>query len=184
MLEVLVLLAIVLLIPFLGATPFQIILIMGAWAVLSMPGAWLMFRGAAPLVPTPASRVRKMMEFAELKPGQIAYDLGCGDGRIVFAAAGRGARAIGYEYSVLAYFLAKLRSLSHRGASIRYGNFWRKDLRDADVIFCYLLTQTMPAFHERIWASLKPGARVVSHTFRLPGESAVKSEEGVHLYIR
>jgi SAM-dependent methyltransferase len=184
MLELLVLIVIYFGFTWFGASPFQLLFAFCVWGIFAMPGAWMMFRGAPPLVPTSRKTVQRMVEFANIKPGETAYDVGCGDGRIVFAAAAKGARAIGYEFSLLAFLLAWVRSLFHRGAHIRFANFWKKDFRDADVVFCYLLVGLMGDFKEIIWSQLKPGTRVVSHTFRLPGVEPTRSEEGVHLYIK
>lgn len=184
MLELLLFVIILVVLQVMDATLWQVILAFGAWAIVSMPGAWLIFRGAPPLVPTSHKTVAAMMRLADIKPGEKVYDVGCGDGRLVFAAAALGARAVGYELSVLAYLLAKFRSLFHRGSSIRYGDFWKKDVSDADVIVCYLLIGAMANFKESIWKKLKPGTRVVSHGFKLPDVEIKAKENGAYLYVR
>lgn len=169
MLEIILFVALLLYLPLMGASPFAMLLAFGVWGLISLPGAWLLFRGAPPFVPTPAGVQRDMLELAAIRKDEQVFDIGCGDGRLVFAAAKAGAHATGYELSVPTYLLAKIRSVTHRGARIRYGNFWKKDYRNADVIFCYLLPSYMDTFFERIWPSLRPGTRVVSHDFRFKG---------------
>jgi hypothetical protein len=80
------------------------------------------------------------------------------------AAAQQGARAIGYEISIHLYLIARMRG---RG-EIRYRDFWKADLRDADVIFIFLEKRFMPRFEREIWPQLKPGCRVISNAFTLP----------------
>ena len=66
--------------------------------------------GGAPFIPTPSRVLSRMMELADIKPGEKVYDLGCGDGRLVIEANKRHqARAVGIEISPLAYMLARLR---------------------------------------------------------------------------
>lgn len=148
-----------------------------------LPGLWVM-RGAAPFVSTPANTVRRMLAFAHVKKGERVEDLGCGDGRLVFAAARHGANAVGYEFSVPTYLVAKVRSLAYKNADIRFANFWKQDHSQADVIFCYLLQNTMQDFKTKIWPTLKPGCRVVSHAFSMKDVPYEKKEEGVLLYVK
>lgn len=140
--------------------------IAGMLLLLCLPGI-LVMRGAAPFVTTPKKTMDAMLRLACIRPGDRVVDLGCGDGRLVFAAAKEGAMATGYELSVPAYLIAKLRSFFHRGTQIHFGNLWHQDYRDADVLFCYFLRDTMQDFEARIWPTLKPGCRVVSHTFAM-----------------
>jgi len=125
-----------------------------------------------------------MLRLARIKPGEMVYDLGCGDGRIVFAAQKAGAQAVGYELSAPTYLLAKLRSLAHPGSRIEYKNFWTQDYSKADVIFCYLLMSSMQTFKDKIWPNLKPGCRVVSHAFTMKGVTPEREEDGVILYVK
>lgn len=158
------------------------IICLGAIA-LCIPGAYATWFGA-PFLPTSHPILARMISMARLKKGEIAYDLGCGDGRVLLAAAHAGAKATGYEFSVLMFIYCKLRCLFQRDVRVKYGNFWTKDFRDADVIFCYLLTDTMKTFKAKIWPQLKPGCRVVSHSFRM--QDIVPDEEGekVVVYIK
>lgn len=138
----------------------------GMLLLMSLPGI-LVMRGAAPFVTTPKKTMRAMLALATIQPGEIIFDLGCGDGRLVFAAAVQGAVTTGYEMSVPAFLIAKLRSVFHPGSRIVFGNFWRQRFGNADVIFCYFLKDTMHDFERRIWPTLKPGCRVVSHAFTM-----------------
>lgn len=151
--------------------------------LLCLPGV-LTMRGAAPYVTTSKNTMRAMLGLAKIRPGERVYDLGCGDGRLVFAAAKQGAIATGYEMSVPAYLLAKIRSWMHPRSTIRYGNLWKQDYRNTDVIFCYFLKDTMQDFEARIWPILKPGCRVVSHAFRMKNVVETGREGDAVMYVK
>ncbi len=182
MLEALILFIAVL--PLSNAIPLsaQVFLLIAAIALI-LPGVYAMKTGA-PFVPTRERILRRMMDQAKIQPGQRVYDLGCGDGRFVFAAAAQGAEAVGFELSFPTWLVAKVRSLIHPGSSIRYGDFWKQDYRDADVVFCYLLTSTMQTFKDIIWPQLRPGCRVVSHAFMMKGVEPVKRDIDVVVYVK
>jgi SAM-dependent methyltransferase len=145
--------------------------------VISIPTVMAMINGA-PYVPTPMARVEKMVALAKLKPRQRVYDLGCGDGRFVFVAANRyGAHATGIELSPLVYLLAKIRQLFWRSkAEIRFGNFKFFDLSDAEVIFCYLLPETLAKIQPELDRQLKPGTRIYSYAFAIPSWKLIGEE--------
>jgi SAM-dependent methyltransferase len=124
----------------------------------------------APFLSTPKAVFSKMFELADIKPGEVVYDLGCGDGRFVFEAEARGAKAIGIEISFFVYLLArfKKRILKKQG-TILWGNLFKLNLRDADVVFCYLLPKAMKKINNKFQAELKKGCRIICHDFPLPG---------------
>lgn len=136
--------------------------------LLLIPTLYAMMKGA-PFVPTPMEQVRRMLKAAELKPGSIIYDLGSGDGRLVHTASRLyKAKAIGYELSPLVWAWAIFLSLFWRSkAELRFGNFWNKNISDADVIVCYLLPPAMEALKSKLLPQLKPGTILVSHAFQI-----------------
>ncbi len=184
MLEIFLLLILILFIEAVHPPLLVILLLTGIWGAVSLPGAWMIFKLAPPLVPTPNRTVKKMIEFAHIKSGMVVYDLGCGDGRIVRAAAKKGARAIGYEISLPTWLLAMFWSLPYRNASIRFGNLWKQPFDDADVIFCYLMPNEMQRFKREAWPKLKKGAKVISHGFRMKELTVTQEEAGVFLYVK
>ena len=138
-----------------------------AFSIIVVPTIYVMITGA-PFVPTQMKQVDRMLKAAKLKPGMKIYDLGSGDGRLVYKAAKEyGATAIGYEYSPLVWIWAKFLELTffRSSAENKFKNFWNADLSDADVIVCYLLPHSMKRMEEEIWPNLKKGALVVSHAF-------------------
>ena len=127
----------------------------------------------APFVPSDPRVIREMLRLANLKKGELLYDLGSGDGRIVFMAAEEfGARAIGVEIREdlvkRAVMKAKEKDLLGRVKFI-HGNFFNVDIRDADVVTLFLLTSTNEKLRPKLERELKPGARVVSHEFEIRG---------------
>ena len=151
------------------------------WAYLSTP--W-----GAPWVPTAPGTVRKMLQMAEVKPGQKVVDLGAGDGRIVIMAAREfKARAAGVEIDPLRCLLANIliSGLGLRGrARVYYGNMHQFDVADADVVTLYLLHPTNQALKERLSRQLRPGAKVVSHSFMMTGwaPSALDDTRNIFMY--
>jgi SAM-dependent methyltransferase len=179
MLEVSALLAIFILLPP-GIPKLLWSLLLFAFA---LPGVYAMLRGA-PFVPTSAETVKRMLKVARIKKGEKVYDPGCGDGRLVIAAAREGAQAVGYELSVPTYVLARIRSFGQLGVRIRFRNLWRQKYSDADVLFCYLLVAPMQRFKREIWPTLKPGCRVVSHAFRMEGIEPTEVLGDAVLYVK
>jgi len=166
-------------VPFLIHHPFWLAFL----CLLLAPGVYAMCTGA-PFVPTSRSTMAKMFTLADIKPHERVYDLGCGDGRLVFEAAKKGAHATGYELSPPIYLSAKIRALFHPRSHIFYRDFWRQNIGDADVVFCYLLTDSMQTFKQKMWPTLKPGTRVVSHAFAMNGIEPVNQMGDVRLYVR
>ncbi len=122
-----------------------------------------------------------MLVLAELKPGEIFYDLGAGDGRTVIMAAQEfGARAVGIE---LREDLAKkaLQTVYQLGlqdrVTILHSNLFDVDISPADVVFLYLTTSANEKVKPKLEAELKPGARVVSHDYEIVGWKPAKVEE-------
>src|SRR3989338_9708995 len=73
---------------------------------------------AAPWVPLRRRDIKRLIHLANIKPGEIVYDLGCGDGRVLAAVVKQTqARAVGFEISLLPYIFAKVRSLLSSGSS-------------------------------------------------------------------
>jgi protein-L-isoaspartate O-methyltransferase len=127
----------------------------------------------APAYPTPQTVVERMLALADIKPGEVVYDLGCGDGRIVITAATKfSARAVGVEIRRDIYETT-LAHVSALGLSDRvriiHGDALKTDLSGADVITLYLLTSSNERLRPVLEAQLKPGARVVSHDFEIRG---------------
>ena len=128
----------------------------------------------APYVSTNKRLVRKTIEMAEIKAGDKVYDLGCGDGRIVFEACRKGAIGTGIDVNLTLIWLARIKNIFlNLPAKFLAQDLKKHDWSDADVVFCYLLPGIMknlvPQFQK-----LKPGTRIISHGFSIHGWEPVK----------
>jgi len=142
---------------------------------------------AAPWFPTGSMAKKKFLELADIKPGEKFYDLGCGDGRMVAAAAEAGAKAVGFEISLLPHIVAKIRCLFLPNAKIRYRDFWRYNLSDADLVYFFLTPQIYPKLKKKFEDELKSGARVAAYVWPIEGWTPVKiykeaGQSGIFFY--
>ena len=120
--------------------------------------------------PSARVRVRTALDHVPMKAGDLLVDIGCGDGRVLREAKRRyGARALGFEVNPLAYALARLRTIGMKGIEVRLTNFWNVDIGDANVVFCYLFPDVMGRLAHKLEKELRPGTRVISCNFPLPG---------------
>jgi tRNA G37 N-methylase Trm5 len=121
-----------------------------------------------PFVPTPEPVVEQMLELAAVGPRDVVYDLGSGDGRIVVAAAKRGARAVGIDLDPdrVREARANARRAGVEGrVEFRQGDLFEVDLRPATVVTMYLLPDVNLELRPKLMRELKSGTRVVSHSF-------------------
>src|SRR5439155_20088951 len=121
-----------------------------------------------PYVPTDDSVVAAMLDLANVGEGDLLYDLGCGDGRIVHAAAKRGASATGVDID-LQRIHECLENSKRLGMSrqVRFLNksFFDVDLSDATVVMLYLLPSINIRLRPKLMWELRPGARILSNNF-------------------
>ncbi len=134
----------------------------------------------APYVASPARVVDRMLEMARIKPGETLYDLGCGDGRILIAAVEKyKVKAVGVEISPRLAAKATT-SIEKAGlqaqARVIQGDLLNVDFTGANVVTIYLETQLNSQLRPLLEKYLKPGARVVSHDYEIPGWKASKVE--------
>jgi predicted RNA methylase len=127
--------------------------------------------------------VQHMLEVAQLKPGDIFFDLGAGDGRtVIMAAKTFGARAVGVEMredlAKRAISVIQDNGLANR-VTIVNGDMFKVDLTAADVVFLYLTTSANEKIKPKMEAELKKGVRVVSHDYEIVGWKPVKVENFV-----
>jgi SAM-dependent methyltransferase len=143
----------------------------------------------APYVASPGHVVDRMLEIANLKPGEMLYDLGCGDGRILIAAVEKyQVRAVGVEISpkLVAKATASIEKAKLEGqAHVVQGDLLDVDFSGADVVTIYLATSLNEQLRPRLEKYLKPGARVVSHDYPVPGwkPSKVDMTGGAHSHL-
>jgi SAM-dependent methyltransferase len=120
--------------------------------------------------PSARVRVKTFLDHVPMKAGDLLFDIGCGDGRVLREAKRRyGVRALGFEVNPLAYALARIRTCGMEGIEVRLSNFWNADIGDADVVFCYLFPDVMGRLALKLEKELRPGTRVISCNFPIPG---------------
>jgi protein-L-isoaspartate O-methyltransferase len=141
-----------------------------------------------PFVPSPQIVVDKMIELAGVKKGDVVYDLGSGDGRIVIAAAKKGARAVGFEIDpdLVGESRANIQKAGvQEMAEIRNQDILTVDLSAASVVTMYLLPDVNLKLRPNLLSQLKPGSRVVSHSFDMGDWKPDKVErvEGRTIYF-
>lgn len=122
-------------------------------------------------IPTPKDVVRKMLQLADVRHGELVYDLGAGDGRILIEAVRRfGARAIGVELDPerFARIQDRLRATG-TVADVIQQDFMKVNVSSADVVAIYLSASVNSKLAPKLKNELKSGARVVSLDYMLPG---------------
>lgn len=147
------------------ALAFSLLLLV--WITSSFLG-FVMTR--VPFVPTTARDIRLIVERVPLSSHDIVYDLGSGNGKVVFMLERlTGAQAIGFEAMLWAHWYARIkRALTRSGATFVLGNFFKHDWSKATVVYCYLYPPLMRQIGEKILAECKPGTRVIVRDFPIP----------------
>lgn len=143
-----------------------------------------------PYLPTLDKQVRTALGLLQLKTGQTLLELGCGDGKVLVAAARRGLQVTGIELNPLLVIVCKLRTWRYRKqVKVVWGNYWRTDLwPEADGIFGFVLPKYMAKLDATIndWRSQRQGhqsVRLASFAFIIPNKRIVQEKDGVFLYL-
>src|SRR3954453_16815799 len=138
-------------------------------ALVAAAPAWAQRMPDVIYVPTPPDVVEEMLKIADVKKGDVLYDLGSGDGRIAVTAAKRyGIRAVGIDIDP-----ERIREANENAKKavvtnlvrFRQEDLFKADFREATVVTIYLLPDLNVKLRPRLWSELKPGTRVVSHQF-------------------
>ena len=141
-----------------------------------------------PYVPSPQFVVDKMLDMAQVTPSDYVIDLGSGDGRIVITAAKRGAQAVGFEIDgdLVGESRANIKKAGVEAlAEIRHQDILTVDFSAATVVTMYLLPDVNLQLKPNLLSQLKPGARIVSHSFSMGDWQPDKIErvEGRTIYL-
>jgi len=144
-----------------------------------------------PFVPTPQEVVEAMLKLANVKPGDVVYDLGCGDGRIVVTAAQKfGARGVGIDINP-----ERIRESNENAKNAGVTDqvqfieksFFDAEIKDATVVTLYLLSDVNLRLKPKLLKELKPGSRIVSHSFDMgdwkPDKELTVNHRKVYLWI-
>ena len=114
----------------------------------------LSFLTGGPFVPSNNKSAQSMIDIAGIKPGMTVYDLGSGDGRILLAAAKKGAKAIGIEINPFLVLWSKIRCRD-KNIIVRWNSLWNTDISDAHVVFVYLLPTHMKKLEQKLTRELR-----------------------------
>jgi len=164
---------------------------------LSQDPVWQPFRGYdVPYVPTPPEVVDEMLRLAGVRNGDVLYDLGCGDGRIVIAAAKKfGVKAVGIDIDPVRIGESKENAAqAGLAGKVRFiqQDLFEAEFKDATVITMYLLTSVNLRLRPKLLSDLRPGTRLVSHSFEMgewrPDKTSVVTttfgdERDVHFWV-
>jgi SAM-dependent methyltransferase len=142
-----------------------------------------------PYLPTLTLQMNQALDMLDLKPGQTMIELGCGDGKVLIAAAQRGWKVVGIELNPLLVVVCKARTWRYRKlVTVYWGNYWNLDLWPrAEGIFGFVLPRYMRKLDETILAWQKGSrknnkVKLASFAFAIPGKRVIKEEKGVFLY--
>ena len=140
-------------------------------------------------VPTPQEAVEKMLEAAEIKKGDLLYDLGCGDGRFVVTAAKKyGVKAIGVDIDPKRIEESKENVRTNGVAdlvTIKQGDIFQEDISSANVVTLYLLPSLNVKLIPQL-EKLKPGSRIVSYQFDMAGvkpKEVIKNSYTIYKWV-
>jgi SAM-dependent methyltransferase len=153
---------------------------------------FVLLRGA-PYLPTLNKQVETALDMVDLKPGDTLLELGCGDGKVLIAAAERGWNVVGYELNPLLALVAWLRTRRYNGRSgkvrVVWGDFWAFDWPEAQGIFVFLLDSYMEKLNTKIvqdygkYGKYKgKSVKLVSFAFQIPGKLPIAEKDALYLY--
>ncbi|EKD92524.1 MAG: histone methylation DOT1 family protein [uncultured bacterium] len=137
-----------------------------------------LFSGAVS-VPSNKATIEQMLKEAKLEKGDVVYDLGCGDGRLLIQAEKKyGAIGIGYENAPLIFLIAIANKwINGSSVQIRFRNFFKDSLSNAKTIFLYLSPEVQKKLSPKIQKECKKNTLIVSNTFHVPELKLLKKIE-------
>lgn len=146
---------------------------------------WTTITGA-PYLPSRLTKVKRMLDLADITQDDVVYDLGSGDGRIVIMAAKKyGARGVGVEIDPLRYLWSLFLKLIfgvNKKVKIYRRDFFKVDLSDATVITTFLLKETNFELIEKLGNELKPGTKIIANHFEFPRWLLIDEYKDVYVY--
>lgn len=138
----------------------------------------------APYVPTKMDQIKDILKLAGVKKGRKFYELGSGDGRVVFEAAKLGATSFGIEQSWLRVLYSQYKSwrLGFKKANFSHGNIFSKNYQDADVVYIYLLHKGVEKLEDKLRKETKKGTVVMTQTYHFPNWKPFRKEGNFWFY--
>lgn len=137
----------------------------------------------APWVPAFRQDFDELFDLAGVKKGTKFVDLGCGDGKVLAAAAKRGAVVVGFEVNPILWLIARVRLLRYgKRARVYLRSFWSVDVGRFDVVYMYLIHHHMPRMRSQLTRQLSEKAQVISYMFAFEGITPIKTTWNSFLY--
>lgn len=138
----------------------------------------------APFVATRMEQIKQVLEAAGLKKGKLFYELGSGDGRVVYQAAKLQADAIGIEQSYLRVWYSRYQAKKQRlkTAVFYHGDIFKRQYFPADVIYIFLLQKAIDRLEVKLQKELKPGATVITQRYHFKNWQPFKQIGEFNLY--
>lgn len=137
----------------------------------------------APYVPTLTPQVEAALELVNLRPGEVLLELGCGDGKVLIAAAQTGLHVVGYELNPFLALIAWARTRRFKKqVRVVWGNFWTKQWPPASGIFTFLHPRFMKKLDTKIIQFNNANVKLVSFAFKIPDRPITQEKRGVFLY--
>ncbi len=138
----------------------------------------------APYVATKMDLIKKVLTLAGLKKNSTFYELGSGDGRVVYQAAEMGAKSYGIEQSWLRvwYSRFKAKKINLKNATFYHGDIFQREYFPADVVYIYLLQPAIDRLEKKLQKELKKGATVITQTYHFKNWKPFKKENRFWIY--
>lgn len=168
---------------------FCLIFIILALVVFFVIFAYGSYFFGAPYVPSTYKPIQKMLEVADVKDGSIFFDLGSGDGRVLIAAASKGALCVGYEINPIWFFVSKLRirlqNLQGK-ITVKFEDLEKAPFKEADVIYIYLFPEKIAEMEELLKKEIKKNAVVITYKIPFPNwkEKIRLEKEQLFFYVK
>ena len=166
---------------------FYVFFILGTVVILLWVFVPMLYR--LPPVPTKPERIKKALQLADLQPNETLYDLGAGDGRVLFMAVRDfGAKAVGIEIGPIQCVWIWLRAVASgfgNQIQVRLENFYKANIKEADVVFVYATSREVKKLAPHLETQMKKGSRLVSISADFPDwePSIVDERDLIFVYV-
>lgn len=159
--------------------------------ILLLPTVYAAIIGA-PILNTSSRRIKQIIEAADIKNGDVVYELGSGMGNVSLAfSENPNVKAVGFELSPIFYFVSLSRKwlFKRKNVDFRLKNFYNINLGEADIIYFYLMPRSIEKIKAKLGKELKPGTKIISFGFPIKewkAEKIIKGENlpSVYFYVK
>ena len=167
---------------------FVLIILIVVLVFLAVQFFNIVFRGFAPFISTKFKAILTIIKELDLNGKEVVYELGAGRAGFLRAVEEKfkNEKLIGIEYSWWPYFLAKLQvSLSNSKIKIIREDFFKVNIKEADIIYCFLNPKTMKKLESKIREECRPGTLIISYYFKIKNLNLEKTikEGGANIYF-